>query len=201
MEPGLKRRGNCTTPASSWTGTWRLQFPFHQYQFLCLTGSCDSAHLIWMSHEIRMLFWGIFSYRRVDLTCWATPSKHFEHLWVSRESISSAPRILRLQWVWSMTVYPESEITVSGKSSTRNVCQQTKLPVFSHVRMGFILTDTLVQPYQNLQCLFIKAEKGPPSYCDHTVVSSYQPSKTILLVNWPLNSMLWLSVFASLILA
>lgn len=114
--------------------------------------------------------------------------------WVS---MSSAPCILRPQWFCSMTGYPESGITISGKPSLRNVCQQCKRPVFSLLRMGFILTDTLVQPYQNLQCLFIYAEKGPPSNCDHTVVSSHQPGKMILLVNWPLNSMLWLSVLLS----
>lgn len=154
MESGRKKRGNCTIPYSHWAGTRRLQFPVHQYQFLCPAGSCGSAHLIWVSHEVTMLF-GAISCRRADLTCWATPSKHFEHLSASKESISSVSGILRPQWFWSMTMSPESGITISGKPRLTNACQQSKHPLFSLVRMGFILTDTLVQPYQTLQCLFI----------------------------------------------
>lgn len=81
----------------------------------------------------------------------------------------------------SMTMYSERGITITGKPSPRSACRQHKHGVFSLVRMAFVLT--LVQPYQNLQCLFIWAEKRPPSYCDRTVVSSHHPSKTILHAN------------------
>lgn len=101
------------------------------------------------------------------------------------------------QCFWYMTMNPESRITISGKPHLKNVCQQSMCPVFSLARMGFRLTDNLVQPYQNLQYLCIQAEKGPPSYCNHRVVSSHEPSKMFLLVNWPPNSTLWLSSLCS----